>query len=316
MAPFWPIGGKVELNRAEFLQSMATFSVTMSFLGVGALEALGKSQQATAIIPASGEKLPRVGLGTYSTFDVGIASDEITAVQEVLSEFYKLGGRLIDSSPMYHNAETVTGILSADLKINNDLFMATKVWTTGRDAGLSQMQDSLAKLRRKKLELMQIHNLVDWRTQLKTLRGYQEKGIFKYLGLTHYMTSAFPEMEKIVRSEKVDFIQIPYSIAETSAEARLIGAAADRGVAVIANEPFGQGRLFRLTKGKKLPAWALERGIASWGEYFLRFILANPRVQFVIPATRKITHLRDNMRAGLGAPLTAAEREKMQQEFQ
>lgn len=269
----------------------------------------------TAKIPATGEILPRLGLGTYSTFDVGIDSGEILPVKEVLHAFYAAGGRLVDSSPMYGSAEEVTGAVSRELGINAQLFMATKVWISGREAGLRQMQQSLTRMGRKKMELMQIHNLVDWRTQLKSLREGKDRGIYKYIGLTHYMTSAFGELEKILRAEKLDFLQIPYSLGETTAESRLLSAAAERGVAVIANEPFGQGSLFRQARGKQVPAWAVEKGITTWAQYFLKFIFSNPRVQFAIPATRKILHLKDNLAGGAGYLPTAAERERMRREF-
>lgn len=162
---------------------------------------------------------------------------------------------------------------------------------------------------------MQIHNLVDWRTQLKSLREGKDRGIYKYIGLTHYMTSAFLELEKILRAEKLDFLQIPYSLGETSAESRLLAAAAERGVAVIANEPFGQGALFRQVRGKQVPAWAVEKGIQSWAQYFLKFIFSNPQVQFAIPATRKLLHLKDNLAGAAGYLPTAVERERMKKEF-
>lgn len=268
-----------------------------------------------AKIPSTGEELPRIGLGTYSTFDVGLGSPEILHVKEVLAEFARLGGRLVDSSPMYGNAEAVTGKVSTELVINAQLFMATKVWTSGRERGVHQMAESLQKMGRKKIELMQIHNLVDWRTHIKTLRDYKEKGLYKYIGLTHYMTSAFGELAKILKAEKLDFLQIPYSLGETTAENQLLGVAAERGVAVIANEPFGQGSLFARVRGKVVPAWAVEKGITSWAQYFLKFILSEPRVQFVIPATRKLAHLKDNMSAGAGYLPGHAERLKMRQEF-
>ena len=279
------------------------------------LHGIGPKGQYHATIPSTGEKLPRIGLGTYSTFDVGLDSPEIRAVREVLAEFYKLGGRLVDSSPMYGNAETVTGQVSTELGINAKLFMATKVWISGRERGVHQMAESLQKMGRQKIELMQIHNLVDWRTHIKTLREYKEKGVYKYIGLTHYMTSAFGELAKILKAEKLDFLQIPYSLGEIAAENQLLGVAAERGVAVIANEPFGQGSLFSRVRGKNVPAWAQEKGITSWAQYFLKFILSEPRVQFVIPATRKLAHLRDNMSAGIGYLPTAEERHKMRQEF-
>lgn len=313
----------VELSRKKFLTTAV--SAAAGFSTIGWTQLLGAHDRRvplfTAQIPGSGESLPRIGLGTYSTFDVGSDAGEIRAVREVLNEFYSLGGRLIDSSPMYGSAEQVTGDVSAELGLNAGLFMATKVWISGAEAGRRQMADSLAKLRRQKIELMQIHNLVDWRTQIKTLREYKEKGIFKYIGITHYLTSAFGELSRMVKSEKLDFLQIPYSLGETSAaregrnEASLLAVAHEHGVAVIANEPFGQGRLFSRVRGKQVPAWAVERGITTWSQYFLKFILSEPRVQFVIPATRKLSHLRENMAAGTGYLPSASERRMMQRDF-
>lgn len=300
------------ITRAEFLRYVG--AATLPWVPY-MLSAKERHPLLTAKIPATDEVLPRIGLGTYSTFDVAPASAEILQVNDVLGEFYTLGGRLVDSSPMYGRAEDVTGSVSTDLGINASLFMATKVWISGREAGVRQMADSLVRFRRKKIELMQIHNLVDWRTHIKTLREQKERGIYKYIGLTHYMTSAFAELEKIIRAEKIDFLQIPYSLGETSAETRLLGAAAERGVAVIANEPFGQGALFRRVRGKEVPAWAREKGISSWAQYFLKFIFSNPKVQFAIPATRKLSHLRDNMSGGSGYLPTAAERKSMLVEF-
>lgn len=269
----------------------------------------------TATIPSTGEALPRIGLGTYSTFDVGSGSPEMLHVREVLAEFYHLGGRLVDSSPMYGEAEAVTGSASGQLGINAQLFLATKVWTSGRERGLSQIKESLRRLGRQKLELMQIHNLVDWKTQIKTLRAYKDAGVFRYIGLTHYQTSAFDELARIIESEPVDFLQIPYSIAETAADEDLLQIAHERRVAVIANEPFAQGRLFRRVKGRPVPAWAAEKGITSWAQYFLKFILSEPRIQFVIPATRRLEHLRENMSAGLGYMPDTSERGRMREDF-
>lgn len=302
------------LTRREFLQTAGSIASTVLTSPLWSAP-LAMEKQILAKIPSTGELLPRVGLGTYSTFDVSLHSAEMGAVREVVAEFFRLGGRLVDSSPMYGAAEEVTGVVSVELGINRNLFLATKVWTSGATRGREQMAESLRRMGRSKLELMQIHNLVDWRTQLKALRDGKEKGTYRYIGLTHYMTSAFDELARILKSEQIDFLQIPYSLGETAAEQKLLGVAADRAVAVIANEPFGQGRLFTRVRGKTVPAWAQEKGIRSWGEYFLKFILAEPRVQFVIPATRRLAHLRDNMAAGVGYMPDRAERERMRREF-
>lgn len=311
------------ISRGHFLRYL---SAALPWLtGVGLHSKTVEPQHAAALhmakIPSTGEILPRIGLGTYSTFDVGMNSPEILQVHEVLAEFHRLGGRLIDSSPMYGEAEAVTGSVSAQLGLGDEFFMATKVWTSGRERGVQQIKDSLRKLRRTRLELMQIHNLVDWKAHLKTLRALKEQGVFRYIGITHYQTSAFGEIAKILQSEPFDFLQIPYSIGETAAAASLRGAeslldiAAARRIAVIANEPFAQGRLFRLVKGRPVPVWATQKGITSWAQYFLKFILSDQRIQFAIPATRRLDHLRDNMAAGAGYLPDASERARMLADF-
>jgi len=266
-----------------------------------------------AKISSSGELVPRVGLGTYQTFDVGKDPVRQKELAVLLDYFYSQGGRMIDSSPMYGSSEEVVGDISSVTALNEKLFFATKVWISGKEAGEKQMRSSLSKMKRKHLELMQIHNLVDWKNHLTTLKDWKEKGIIRYIGITHYTTSAFPDLEKIIRSEKIDFLQVPYSIAETTGEDRLIPAAFDRGVSVIANEPFARGRLFASVKGKELPGFAKEIGINNWAEYFLKFILASEQIQFVIPATSKLSHLKDNMSAGTGNLPSLAERKKMKE---
>jgi|JI10StandDraft_1071094.scaffolds.fasta_scaffold281835_3 diketogulonate reductase-like aldo/keto reductase len=307
----------MQYTRREFLRYAAAaavpFATGMRLDASSPAPDLNRGQ-AVAIIPSTGEKLPRIGLGTYQIFD----QLEPQHAAALLGRFFALGGRLVDSSPMYGPAEEVTGTASVAANINDKLFLATKVWISGRERGVQQMQESLAKLRRQRLELMQIHNLVDWRTQLKTLRDYKERGIFKYIGLTHYSKSAFGELKKIIETERIDFLQIPYSIAETTAamgKGSLVETAARRQVAVIANEPFAQGRLFSSVRGRAVPPWAIEQGMTSWAQFFLKFILGDERVQFVIPATNKLQHLQDNMAAGVGDYPVASVRARMQKEF-
>lgn len=272
-------------------------------------------QPLKAKIPSSGEMLARVGLGTYKTFDV-IGNPQVERdLKQILTAFVASGGSLIDSSPMYGLAEEVVGTLSHETNTNQKLFVATKVWTTGRAQGEREIQSSIQKLRRTKLDLLQIHNLIDWRTHLKTLRALKDRGSIRYIGITHYTPHAFGEMEKILKSEQIDFIQIPYSIVERTAEDRLIPIAATLGVAVIANEPFAKGGIFKKAHGRKLPAWAADMGIHSWSQYFLKFILANPAIQFVIPATRNPAHLADNMLAATGKLPDLNQRAKMLSEF-
>ena len=268
-----------------------------------------------AKIPSTGEELPRVGLGTYKTFDVGTNRLRYNELIPVMKSFKELQGKLIDSSPMYGSSEKITGDLAFDTKINSELFMATKVWISGKGEGISQMKESFARLRRAKIELMQIHNLVDWKTHLKTLREWKEEGRIKYIGITHYSPTAFDEMERILLSETIDFVQIPYSIAEISADKGLIPLAAELGVAVISNEPFAHGGLFRKVRGKNLPDWVQELGITTWAQYFLKYILSSKDVQFVIPATSRVENLKDNMSASYGTLPTLEQREKMRLEF-
>ena len=269
----------------------------------------------TARIPSSGEDLLRVGLGTYRSFDVGRDGERRKELTSVLRAFVGQGGSLVDSSPMYGSAERVVGELSEAAGLNEKLFMATKVWVSGRTQGLDQMNESLSLFKRKKVDLMQIHNLVDWKTHLATLRRWKEEGRVRYIGITHNSSSAFGEMGQILKREPLDFIQIPYSLFETSADDSLIPLAAQKGVAVIANVPFGQGSAFEATKGRKPPGWALEMGIASWAQFFLKFILASKDVQFVIPATGSLTRLNENMEAVRGSLPDEGQRGRMRREF-
>ena len=262
-------------------------------------------------IPSTGEMLPAVGLGTWQTFDVSASSQEREALKEVLTVLVSEGGSVVDSSPMYGRSEEVVGELSSELGINDKLFIATKVWTHGQESGIQQMNDSLRLMRRKKIELMQIHNLADWEVHLKTLRAWKEEGRIRYIGLTHYTESAHERLEEIIAREEVDFIQINYNLVERNAERRLLAAAQDKGVAVLVNQPFESGSLFRRVRGKELPGWAAEFDCESWAQFFLKFILANPAITCVIPGTSKPHHMKDNLGAAFGKLPTAREREKM-----
>ncbi len=268
-------------------------------------------------IPASGETIPVIGLGTWRTFDVGNAGDVGNAaadrapLADVLKSFVALGGRVVDSSPMYGAAESVVGDLAASLGIAGTLFLATKVWTSGRDAGVKQMEQSLRRLRTKRLDLMQIHNLLDWRIHLATLREWKQAGRVRYIGVTHYTASAYDELERVLRAEPLDFVQVNYSLGERDAERRILPLASDRGVAVLVNRPFAEGGMFQRIRGRALPPWAAELGCESWAQLFLKWILAHPAVTCVIPATSRSEHLADNMRAGAGPLPDAAARERM-----
>lgn len=251
-------------------------------------------------IPSSGERIPAVGLGTWQSFDPSrLDESSLQPLRETLRIFYDAGARVVDSSPMYGKSERVVGDLSTELRLNESLFVATKVWTSGERDGIRQMEQSMKELRRSHVELMQVHNLVDWRTHLKTLRAWKASGRVRYIGVTHYQTSAFDELEAIIRREKIDFVQLPYSVGLRDAEQRLLPAAADAGVAVIVNRPFEGGTLFRSVVGTPVPE-SVRAFAATWPQAFLKFILAHPTVTCVIPGTGNPKHAADNLQAGLG----------------
>jgi diketogulonate reductase-like aldo/keto reductase len=265
----------------------------------------------TRKIPSSGEALPAVGLGTWQVFNVGAGTAERAPLREVLAAFSKAGGKVVDSSPMYGAAESVVGDLAAGLGVSESLFLATKVWTSGREAGIAQMEQSLRRLRTRRLDLMQIHNLLDWRTHLRTLREWKQAGRIRYIGVTHYTSSAYDELERVLRGESLDFVQVNYSLGEREAERRILPLARERGIAVLVNRPFSEGGLFQRVRGQPLPAWAGEIGCESWAQLFLKWILAHPAVTCVIPATSRPEHLVENMKAGLGVVPDAAGRERI-----
>jgi diketogulonate reductase-like aldo/keto reductase len=275
------------------------------------------SALATRPIPHGGEALPVIGLGTWQTFDVGDDPGERAPLGEVLDAFFAAGARVIDSSPMYGRAEGVVGdLLAARAKpatqpAGGKPFLATKVWTSGRAAGEAQMRRSMKLMRAERLDLLQVHNLVDWRTHLDTLRAWKKQGLVRYIGVTHYQLGAFAELERIVAKEGVDFVQLPYSIVTRAAEARLLPAAAAAGVAVLVMRPFEEGELFARVRGRALPPWAGELDCGSWAQFFLKFILAHPAVTCPIPATANPRHLADNLGAGRGRLPDEATRKKM-----
>jgi aryl-alcohol dehydrogenase-like predicted oxidoreductase len=262
-------------------------------------------------IPRSGEMLPAVGVGTWQTFDVGPQAPERAELKEVLRLLVEAGGSVVDSSPMYGKAEGVAGDLSADLGLREKLFFATKVWTSGRDSGIRQMEDSFRLMRTQRMDLMQVHNLLDLSAHAKTLREWKKTGRLRYIGITHYHEGAHAELERIVKTREWDFVQFNYSMAEREAEERLLPACADSGTAVIVNRPFSQGGLFPKVKGKELPAWAAEFDCTSWAQFFLKYLLSHPAVTCVIPGTRRVAHLKDNVQAGIGRLPDAAMRRRM-----
>ncbi|MDM0001364.1 aldo/keto reductase [Variovorax sp. J22P240] len=260
----------------------------------------------TRPIPSTREALPVVGCGTWIGFDVAAGSAEYQRLPGVLDALFAAGGKVIDSSPMYGRAEAVTGDLLAASNQRAKAFLATKVWTSGRDAGIAQMEQSFERLRTDRIDLMQVHNLVDWRTHLKTLRGWKDKGRVRYIGITHYTASAYAEVEAVLRAEKLDFLQINYSFDEREAAQRLLPLAAERGVAVIVNMPFGGGGLLRRLRDKPLPGWAAEIGATTWAQVLIKFVLSHPAVTCTIPGTSRPEHMADNAAAGAGPVPDAA----------
>ena len=252
------------------------------------------------VIPSSGEKMPVIGLGTYQSFDVGGSAAERQTVEDVLRLFVKLGGRVIDSSPMYGRSEEVIGVLAEKTGTQKELFLATKVWTRGKEAGVKSMERSFELMKTKRMDLMQVHNLLDVETHLATLREWKQQGRVRYIGITHYTAGSHGEVARVLAREKVDFVQINYSVMEREAEERVLPVAQGRGVAVLVNRPFGGGGLFARVRGKPLPEWAAEFDCRSWAQFFLKWIVAHPAVTCAIPATGKVRHLEDNMQGGVG----------------
>jgi len=304
---------------------MKTDSARRDFLRTGAcaLGALLMPQGSSAAngplarrVPKTGEAIPAVGLGTWQVFDVATDAKEKAQAEETLKAFVELGGRVIDSSPMYGSSESVTGELAAALGVGAKLFVATKVWTSGRQAGIRHMEESMRKLRVERLDLMQVHNLVDASTHLATLREWKTAGRVRYLGVTHYHAGAHADLEKIIRPGDVDFVQVNYSLAEPEAGRRLLAAAADSRTAVIVNRPFAEGAMFRRVRGGPLPAWAREIGCASWAQFFLKWILGHPAVTCAIPGTRNPKHVADNLGAASGPLPDEAIRRRMSVYFE
>ncbi|KQV95818.1 aldo/keto reductase [Rhizobacter sp. Root1221] len=286
--PASPVNG---VTRARVLRWAAGLSLATT-LPAGAAAAPMDQRR----IPTSGESLPVIGCGTYVGFDHAPGSPEYGRLPGVLDALFAAGGSVLDSSPMYGRAEATTG----ELLGKRPAFVATKVWTSGRDAGIRQMETSMRLLGRPRIDLMQIHNLVDWRTHLATLRRWKDQGRVRHIGITHYTSSAYGEVEAVLRAEPLDFLQINYAFDDRDAAARLLPLAADRGVAVLVNRPFGGGGLLRRTRDLPLPGWAAEIGAASWAQVLLKFVLSHPAVTCAIPGTGRPEHMVDNAAAGRG----------------
>lgn len=255
--------------------------------------------------------MPSIGLGTWSTFDVGTNISKRDELSKVLETLTGIGGKMVDTSPMYGSSESVVGDLSSRLNLRNSLFLATKVWIRGKEEGIRQMRLSFQRLKTEVIDLMQVHNLVDVDVHLVTLRKWKEAGTIKYYGVTHYTVSAYLSLIKILKSEELDFVQFNYNIMVRDAEKYLLPLSMEKEVAVIINRPFEEGLLFERVKRKPLPEWAKEYHIHSWSQYFLKYILSHPAVTCVIPATGKVKHLEDNLISGEGSLLNEQARRKM-----
>jgi len=267
-------------------------------------------------IPSSGEALPVIGLGTWQTFDVGGDAAARVPLKAVLQALFDGGGRLVDSSPMYGTSESVVGDLCTELGICKPLFMATKVWTRGREQGIREMQRSIERMRAGRMDLMQVHNLLDVEAHTRTLLEWKAAKRVRYIGVTHYASSGHAAVERALRTKQYDFVQINYSLDEPESGRTLLPLAQELGVAVLVNRPFASGGMFRRVRGKALPPWAVQLGIQSWAQYFLKWIVAHPAVTCVIPATANPAHMRDNLAAGSGAMPDEAQRGAMTQYYE
>jgi diketogulonate reductase-like aldo/keto reductase len=285
------------MTRREATRVMAGTAASLLAMP-SSLPAQVKASLLQRAIPSSGEMLPVIGLGTSRVFND--ASSEREPLEQVVAMLVKMGGKLIDTAPAYGRAEAVTGEIAAKLNLRDKLFLATKVGTTGKAEGVQQMERSLDLLGKKPLDLIQVHNLTDWETQLATLQEWKKQGRIRYTGITTSRASAHADIARVLEKERVDFVQINYSLMEREVEERVLPLANERGVAVLVNRPFGRGDLFGRVREKPLPEWAAEIDCKTWGQFFLKWIVAHPAVTCVIPATSKPHHMEDNLQAGLG----------------
>ncbi|MGE1176791.1 aldo/keto reductase [Pseudomonas sp. BW7P1] len=289
----------------------ALITVDRALAAATSSSAPGGLTMQTRAIPSSSELLPVVGLGTYRGFDVAPGEPAYRQLSAVLDELFRKGGTLIDSSPMYGRAEETTGELLSIHEPRSPAFLATKVWTRGREEGIAQMENAFRLLRTERIDLMQIHNLLDWQTHLPTLREWKEQGRIRYIGITHYTPSAYEEVEAVLKAESLDFLQINYALDDRGVEKRILPLCRERGVAVICNRPFGGGGLLARLKGKPLPGWVSDVQVNSWPQLALKFLLSNTAVTCVIPGTGNPRYMADNAGAGFGPMLTDAQRQQL-----
>lgn len=270
----------------------------------------------TRPVPASGERLPAIGMGTWLTFHVGQDHLQRSIRRDVLQAFFDAGGTVIDSSPMYGSAEEVLGDLLPRVQRAAPAFAATKVWTLGRQSGIEQMEASRRLWGVDRFDLMQVHNLLDWETHLPGILAMKAHGRVRYVGITTSHGRRHEDMLALMEAQPLDFVQFTYNIADREAEQRLLPAAAARGLAVICNRPFRGGALFGRVRGRPLPAWAAEFDCRNWAQFFLKFVISHPAVTCAIPATSRPDHMVENMGAGFGRLPDAADRQRMIDHFE
>ena len=300
------------ISRLSFLIQTTAGSLSLIFPNV--FKDRRSAAMITRKIPSSGELIPAIGLGSWITFNVGDSENELAPMRNVLGAFVDAGGKVIDSSPMYGRSEKVIGKLAAELNVTDKLWFATKVWTTGESSGKTQIENSREYFKKWPV-LLQVHNLQDLKTHLRTLRALKEEGKLKYIGVTHYLDSEHETLANVVKAEKLDFIQVNFSIRSRSAENYLLPLAAERGVGVIINKPFESGALFPAINNVSLPTWSKEWGISSWSAFFLKYIISNTNITCTIPATSQVSHLQENMAACFGPVPDEATRKKMVEYF-
>ena len=300
------------ISRLSFLIQTTAGSLSLIFLNV--FKDRRSAAMITRKIPSSGELIPAIGLGSWITFNVGDSENELAPMRNVLGAFVDAGGKVIDSSPMYGRSEKVIGKLAAELNVTDKLWFATKVWTTGESSGKTQIENSREYFKKWPV-LLQVHNLQDLKTHLRTLRALKEEGKLKYIGITHYLDSEHETLANVVKAEKLDFIQVNFSIRSRSAENYLLPLAAERGVGVIINKPFESGALFPAINNVSLPTWSKEWGISSWSAFLLKYIISNTNITCTIPATSQVSHLEENMAACFGPVPDEATRKKMVEYF-
>ena len=305
------------IKRRDLIQLGAS-AITASALGLSARLATAESAGAAMIkrpIPSSGETIPVIGMGTSRTFDAPDDPDSLALLTEVMTAFFNHGGTVIDSSPMYGNAETRVGDVMRSLDPRPAMFAATKVWTTGKDEGIAQMEESAERMAVDVFDLIAVHNLQDWQTHMATLKDWKEQGKVRYIGITTSHGRDHDAFLEVMKTEPIDFVQFSYNIMDRVAEQQLLPVAQERGIATMINRPYQRGSLFARTRGKDLPDVAADIDVTSWGQFFLKFILAHPGVTNIIPATSKVHHMEDNMKANFGRVPDAEQREEMLRVF-